>query len=58
MLLDSGATSLVISSEFVKKQGFKIKKIERPIYVRNVNITFNKEGLIKYTVKIDILQRI
>ena len=58
MLLNSGVTSLVISSEFVKKQGFKIKKIERPIYVRNVNITFNKEGLIKYTVKIDILQRI
>ena len=27
-LLDSGATGLVISSEFAKKQGFKLKKLE------------------------------
>ena len=26
MLLDSGITSLVISSEFARKQGFKLKK--------------------------------
>jgi len=26
MLLDSGATGLVISSEFARKQGFKLKK--------------------------------
>ena len=30
-LLDSGATGLVMSSEFAKKQGFKLKKLERPI---------------------------
>jgi len=29
-LLDSGATGLVMSSEFAKKQGFKLKKLERP----------------------------
>ena len=34
-LLDSGATGLVISSEFARKQGFKLNKIDRPIYVRN-----------------------
>ena len=28
-LLDSGATELVISSEFTRKQGFKLKKLER-----------------------------
>ena len=28
-LLDSGATGLVMSSEFAKKQGFKLKKLER-----------------------------
>ena len=32
-LLDSGATGLVMSSEFAKKQGFKLKKLERPINV-------------------------
>jgi len=31
-LLDSGTTGLVISLEFVRKQWFKLKKIERPIY--------------------------
>jgi len=53
-LLDSGVTELVISSEFARKQGFKLKKIENPIYMRNVDGTFNKEGLIKNTVKVNI----
>ena len=30
-LLDSGAMGLVMSSEFTRKQGFKLKKLERPI---------------------------
>ena len=30
-LLDSGATGLVMSSEFARKQGFKLKKLERPM---------------------------
>ena len=46
VLLDSRATGLVISSEFARKQGFKLKKIERPIYVRNVDNIFNKKRLI------------
>ena len=36
-LLDSRATGLVMSSEFARKQGFKLKKLERPIHVRNVD---------------------
>ena len=43
ILLDIKATGLVMSSEFARKQGFKLKKIERPIYVRNVDGSFNKE---------------
>jgi len=43
-----------MSSEFARKQGFKLKKIERPIYMRNVNGSFNKEELIKYMVKVNI----
>jgi len=42
VLLDSGMTGLVISLEFAKKQRFKLKKIKRTIYVRNVNETFKK----------------
>ena len=36
-LLDSGATGLVMSSEFARKQGFKLKKLERPMNVRNMD---------------------
>ena len=43
-----------MSSEFIKKQGFKLKKIERPIYVRNMNGSFNKKGLIEYMVEVNI----
>ena len=53
-LLDSGATELVTSSEFIRKQEFKLKKIERSIYVRNINGTYNKEGPIKNTVEVNI----
>ena len=53
-LLDSSATGLVMSSEFARKQGFKLKKIGRPIYARNVNGSFNQEGLIEHTVEVNI----
>ena len=43
VLLDSGAIGLVISSEFAKKQGFKLKKLERLMHIRNVNGLLNKE---------------
>ena len=53
-LLDSSATGLVISSEFARKQGFKLKKLDRPMYVRNMDSLLNKEGLIEHTVEVNI----
>ena len=53
-LLDSGAAGLVMSSEFAKKQGFELKKLERPINVRNVDRSFNKEGPIENTMEVNI----
>jgi len=53
-LLDSGAIELVISLKFAREQGFKLKKIERPIYIRNVDEIFNKKGLIEHTMEINI----
>jgi len=53
-LLDSRATGLVMSSEFAKKQRFKLKRLERPIHVRNVDGSLNKEGLIEYTMEVNI----
>jgi len=54
VLLDSGATGLVMSSEFAKKQSFKLKKLERPMQVRNVDGTFNKERPIENMVEVNI----
>ena len=54
VLLDSRTTRLVMSFEFARKQGFKLKKIEKLIYIRNMNDFFNKERSIEYTVEIDI----
>ena len=53
-LLDNGAMRLVMSSEFVRKQDFKLKKLERPTHVRNVDRLFNKEGPIEHTVEVNI----
>ena len=53
-LLDNRAIGLVISSEFARKQDFKLKRIERPIYMRNVDGSLNKEGSIKYIVECNI----
>jgi len=44
----------VINSEFARKQEFKLKKIERPIYVRNMNRTFNKKRPIENTMEVNI----
>ena len=53
-LLDSGATGLVMSSEFARKQGFKLKKLERLMNVRNVDGSLNKKGPIENTVEVNI----
>ena len=53
-LLDSRATELVISLKFAKKQGFKLKRLERPINMQNVDGSLNKEGPIKHTVEVNI----
>ena len=53
-LLDSRAIGLVMSLEFMRKKEFKFKKIERLIYIRNVDRIFNKEGLIEHTMKVNI----
>ena len=53
-LLDSGITGLVMSLEFARKQEFKLKKLDRPMYVRNVDGSLNKEGPIEHMVEVNI----
>jgi len=53
-LLNSGVMGLVMSSEFARKQRFKLKKLDRPMYVRNVDGSLNKERPIEHTVEVNI----
>ena len=43
-----------MSLEFARKQEFKLKKIERLIYMRNVDGMFNKERPIEHIIKVKI----
>ena len=53
-LLDSGATGLVMSKEFARRHRFKRMRLERPVYVRNVDRTLNYTGPIVDTVEVEI----
>jgi len=53
-LLDSGAIGLVMSEEFARKHRFKRTKLERLIYMRNVDSTLNYVGPIRDTVEVEI----
>ena len=50
--MNNRAKELVITLKFTKKHKFKKKKLERLIYMRNVNGIFNHEEPIEYTVEI------
>ena len=52
--MNSGTTELVISLKFARKQRFRLKKIDKPIYVRNVDGSFNKKEPIEHTVEVNI----
>ena len=55
-LLDSKMIILVISSEFAKNE-FRKKKLNKPIYIRNVNGIFNYERPIEHIVEVELFYR-
>ena len=50
-LLDSGATGLFMDTTFAREKGFKMKKLKKPLLVRNVDRTVNTGGAITYQVE-------
>ena len=54
VLLDSRAMGLVMSEEFVKRHKFRRTKLERLIYMRNVDGTLNYAGTIVNIVGIEL----
>ena len=53
-LLDSRMTGLVMSEEFAKKHRFRRTKLERLVYVRNMDGILNYTGPIIDTVEVEI----
>ena len=53
-LLDSSTMELVMSKEFARRHKFKRMKLERPVYVRNVDGMLNYVGPIVDTVEVEI----
>jgi hypothetical protein len=51
-LLDCGATSLFIDTEYVKRKRLTVRNLARPIPVYNVNGTFNEAGAISGIVDV------
>jgi len=53
-LLDSRATGMFADRKFVKKNGFKLKKLERPVRIQNVDGTRNSRGLVTYEIEMNV----
>ena len=53
-LLDSGTMGLVMSKEFARRHKFKRMKLEKPVYMRNVDGMLNYVGPIVDTVEVKI----
>ena len=56
-LLDSGVIGLVMSLEFARKNKFRKNKLDRLIYMRNVNSTFNYKELIEHMVEVELFTK-
>ena len=56
-LLDSGATRIFMDRKIAKKHGFKIRKLERLLKVKNVDRTENSGGNITYQVEVNIFYK-
>jgi len=48
VLLDSGTTGMFMDKRTVAKHGFMLKKLEKPIIVRNIDGTDNSGGAITH----------
>ena len=53
-LLNSRVTGLVMSEEFARKYKFRRTKLERPVYVRNLDGTLNYARPIVDIVEVEI----
>jgi len=51
VLLDSGATGLFMDTAFTKEKGFRMKRMKKPLLVKNMDETINIGGAITHQVE-------
>jgi len=56
-LLDSGATGMFMNREMAEKYGFKMRKLERLLKIKNVDGTVNSEGNIIHQVEVNVFYK-
>ena len=56
-LLDSGAMGMFMDRQTAARHGFKLKKLERPLVVRNVDSTNNSRGAITHQVECNVFYK-
>jgi len=57
VLLDSRAIEMFVDRKFVKKNGFKLEKLDKPSRVTNVNRTHNSRGLVMHKIEYNVYYR-
>jgi len=53
-LLDSRATRMFADKKFIEKNSFKLKKLDRPVKIKNVDRTGNSGGLVTHEIELNI----
>jgi hypothetical protein len=49
-LIDSGTTENFIDQETIKKLKLGTRKLEEPVWLRNINETYNQSGSVRYFI--------
>ena len=55
--MDSGVTGMFMDREMAKRHGFKMRKLERPLKVKNVDRIENSRGNIMRQVEVNIFYK-
>ena len=53
-LLDSGAMGIFADRKFMKKNGFKLEKLERQVRIQNMDGTGNSGGLVTHEIEVNV----
>ena len=53
-LLDSSAMGMFTDKKFIKKNGFKLEKLERLVRIRNMDGTENSRGLVTHEIEVNV----